>query len=120
MIALIIIKKYRLKKLTKQYRIKFAITLITKKNSLKEITKQERGKGVIILIIIQNNRLKKLTKEVKNKCIVTLIMIKEKKTMFFDNVQMYSMVDPCILATSAFKVIDPDFKFAIEEGPTYV
>lgn len=47
-------------------------------------------------------------------------MIKEKKTMFFDNVQMCSMVDPCILATSAFKVIDQDFKFAIEEGPTYV
>ena len=30
------------------------------------------------------------------------------------------MTDPCILATPAFRLIEPDFKGAIEEGPTYI
>ena len=30
------------------------------------------------------------------------------------------MTDPCILATPAFRLIEQDFKGAIQEGPTYI
>ena len=33
---------------------------------------------------------------------------------------MYSTTDPCILTTPAFRIIEEDFKGAIQEGPTYI
>ena len=33
---------------------------------------------------------------------------------------MCSMVDPCILTTSAFELIDVNFKGPIQGGPTYM
>ena len=46
-------------------------------------------------------------------------MNKRLKTLF-DNVQMCSMTDLCILTTSAFRLIEQDFKGAIQEGSTYI
>ena len=37
----------------------------------------------------------------------------------FKNIQACSMVDPCILNTQAFKLVEKEFKTAIQEGPTY-
>ena len=44
----------------------------------------------------------------------------DERSAIFDNGQMYSMTDPCILATPAFKLIEEDFKGAIQEGPVYI
>ena len=33
---------------------------------------------------------------------------------------MCSMTDPCVLTTPAFRLIEQDFKAAIQEGPTYI
>ena len=38
----------------------------------------------------------------------------------FDNVQMFSMTDPCTLSTPAFRLIGENFKGSIRQGPTYI
>ena len=52
-------------------------------------------------------------------------MDKRKQTLdernnIFDHVQMCSMVGPSILPTPAFRLLEEDFKGAIQEGPTYI
>ena len=44
----------------------------------------------------------------------------DERNSIFNNVQMCSMVDPSILTTPAFRLIEEDFKTAIQEGPTYI
>ena len=44
----------------------------------------------------------------------------DERSSMFDNVQMCSMTDPCILTAAAFSLIEEDFEGAIQEGPTYV
>ena len=45
---------------------------------------------------------------------------KDERNAIFNDVQACSMVDPCILKTPAFKLIEKEFKGAIQEGPTYI
>ena len=47
------------------------------------------------------------------------VEIKDERKQVFDNVHGCSMVDPFILTTPAFKIIE-DFKSAIQEGPTSI
>ena len=44
----------------------------------------------------------------------------DERSSIFDNVQMCSMTDPCILTTPAFRLIEEDFKGAIQECPVYI
>ena len=44
----------------------------------------------------------------------------DERSSILNNVQMCSMSDPCILTTPAFRLIEQDFKGAIQEGPTYI
>ena len=48
------------------------------------------------------------------------LQILDKRSSIFNNVQVCSMAEPCILTTPAFRLIEEDFKGAIQEGPTYV
>ena len=48
------------------------------------------------------------------------VRCKDERKEVFDNVHRCSMVDPFILTTPAFKIIEEDFKSAIQEGPTYI
>ena len=43
-----------------------------------------------------------------------------ERSSIFDNVQMCSMADTCILTTPAFRLIEEDFEGAIQEGPSYI
>ena len=43
----------------------------------------------------------------------------DERDSIFD-VQMCSMTDPCLLTTPAFRLIEEDFKDAIQEGRTYI
>ena len=61
-----------------------------------------------------------LRKYEKNKKRDQRLRTLEERSSTFNNVQMYNKVDPCILATSAFRLIEEDFKGAIHEGPTYI
>ena len=45
------------------------------------------------------------------------VEIKDERKQVFDNVHRCSMVDPFILTTPAFKIIE-DFRSAIQKGPT--
>ena len=42
----------------------------------------------------------------------------DERNSIFNNVQMCNMVDPSILTTPAFRLIEQGFKTAIQEGPT--
>ena len=44
----------------------------------------------------------------------------DERSSIFDYVQMCSMADSCILTTPAFRLIEQNFKGAIQEGPTYI
>ena len=46
--------------------------------------------------------------------------IKDERKHVFDNVHGFSMFDSFILTTPAFKIIEEDFKSAIQEGPTSI
>ena len=44
----------------------------------------------------------------------------DERSSIFNNVQMCSMTDSCILTTPAFRLIEQDFKGAIQEGPANI
>ena len=44
----------------------------------------------------------------------------DERISIFDNVQMCSTTDPYILTIPAFRLIEDDFKGAIQECPTYI
>ena len=60
---------------------------------------------------------KKMTKKEKRTNVYKLQM---KEKVFFNDVQMFNIVDPSILTTPAFRLIEEDFGSAIQEGPTYI
>ena len=55
-------------------------------------------------------------KQKKDKRIET----KDERKQVFDNFHRCVMIDPCILTTPAFKVIEEDFKSVNREGLTYI
>ena len=67
--------------------------------------------------MIKENRLDTVIKTEKRTNVYNLKM---KENRFFDNVYRYSMVDPFILTTPVFKVIEENFKSAIQEGLAYI
>ena len=65
----------------------------------------------------EKEKVRKIDKKRKmNKRLKTL----DERSSIFDNVQMCSMTDPCILTTPAFRLIEQDFKAVIQEGPAYI
>ena len=60
--------------------------------------------------MIKENRLETMIKTKKNQ----QEEIKDERKMVFDNVHKCSMVDPFILATPAFKIIEKHFKTTIQ------
>ena len=60
------------------------------------------------------NVAEKEQKKNMNKRLQTL----DERNSIFNNVQMCSIVDPSILTTPTFRLIEEDFKSAIQEGPT--
>ena len=44
----------------------------------------------------------------------------DERNSIFNNIQMCSMLDPSILTTPAFRIIEEDFKSAIQESPNYI
>ena len=44
----------------------------------------------------------------------------DERNSIFNNIQMCSIVDPSILTTPTFRLIEEDFKSAIQEGPTQI
>ena len=44
----------------------------------------------------------------------------DERASICNNVQMCSIADPCIPTTTAFRLIEEYFRYAIQEGPTYI
>ena len=49
-----------------------------------------------------------------------LLQTLDEGSSIFNIVQMCNMTDLCLLTTPAFRLIEEDFKGAIQEGPTYI
>ena len=61
--------------------------------------------------VIKNDKKRKMDKRLQTS---------DERRSIFNNVQICSMTDPCILTTPAFRLIEQDFKDAIQESPTYI
>ena len=57
----------------------------------------------------KNDKKKKMDKQ-----------ILDERRSIFNNVQVCSMIDPCIRTTPAVRLIQEDFKGATQEGPTCI
>ena len=65
----------------------------------------------------EKEQVRKNDKEIKmDKRLQTL----DERSSIFNNVQLCSWTDTCILTTPAFRLIEQDFKGVIQEGPTYI
>ena len=97
------------------------------------MTKKERKKCVKTLMLMKKNSYENTRKKERKLCMITLAMMKkkqvrkmikkrkmDKRLQTLDERNSCSLVDPFILTTPAFKLIDEDFKSAIQEGPTYI
>ena len=65
---------------------------------------------------LDDNKREQIRYNNKNRKRNRLVEIKDERKQVFDNVHRCSMVDPFILTTPAFKIIEEDFKSAIQEG----
>ena len=68
--------------------------------------------------MMKKNRLEKMTP--KKKKMGKRLQTFDERSSIFNNVQMCSMVDPSILTTPAFRLIEEDFKSVIQEDPSYI
>ena len=80
------------------------------KNEHSKIEENKRKKA-------KHDNLNVAEKEQKKKMNKRLQTLDERNSIF-NNIQMCSIVDPSILTTPTFRLIEEDFKSAIQEGPT--
>ena len=59
--------------------------------------------------MMRKNKLEKMEKQ-----------ILDERRSIFNNVQVCSMIDPCIPTTPAVRLIQEHFKGATHDGPTYI
>ena len=69
---------------------------------------------------LDNNEKEQLRKYDEKRKMDKRLQTLDERNSIFNNVQMCSMVNPSILTTPAFRLIEEDFKTAIQEGPTYI
>ena len=67
-----------------------------------------------------NDEKEQFRKDDKKRKMNKRLQTLDQRNSIFNNVQMCSLVDPSILTTPAFRLIEEDFKSAIQEGPTSI
>ena len=90
--------------------------MIMKRNSSENTRKKERK----LCVITMYDEKEQVKKNDKNRKMDKRLQTLAERSSIFDDVQMCSMTDLCILTTPAFRLIEEDFKGAIQEGPTYI
>ena len=70
--------------------------------------------------MMRKKKLEKIGKNDKKRKMDKRLQTLDERSSTLDLVQMCSMTDTCILTTRAFRLIDENFKDAIQEGPTYI
>ena len=69
---------------------------------------------------LDDDEKEQVRKDDKNRKMNNCLQTSDEINSAFNNVQMFSMFDSSILTTPAFRIIEEDFKSAIQEGPTYI
>ena len=69
---------------------------------------------------LDDDKIEQIRCNEKNRKKNQRLEIKNERKQVFDNAHRCSMVDPFILTTPPFEIIEEDFKSAIQEGPTYI
>ena len=105
-------KNEHLKKEDNKTKKKSVTTLMIMK---KKERKKERKLCMIALGIMRMNKLEKMIRRKKKDK-----QILDERRSIFNNVQVCSMIDPCIRTTPAVRLIQEDFKGATQEGPTCI
>ena len=87
----------------------------------KEHLKKYEGKGKKVKHdSLGDDEKEQVRKNDKDRKIDKRLQTLDERSSIFNNVQMCSMTDPCILTTPAFRLTEQDFKGAIQDGPTYI
>ena len=94
-----------------------AITWMIWKRTVKKIWEKKKKLCMITLGMIRKEQVRKSDKKRKmDKSLQNL----DERTSIFDNIQKSNRIYPWILTTSSLRLIENDFKGAIQEGFTYV
>ena len=111
-------KSEQMKKEDNKIKKKSMITsIITKKNSWKNYGKKAKKAKCDSL---GNNEKEQVRKNDKKRKMDKRSQILDERSSIFNNIQLCSITDPYILTTPAFRLIEQDFKGAIQEDPPYI
>ena len=89
-------------------------------NEKEELKKYEKNGKKVKRDSLGDDEKEQVRKNDKKRKMDKRLQTLDERSSIFNNVQMCSMTDPCILTTPAFRLIEQDFKGAIQEGPTYI
>ena len=88
---------------------------------VKEQLRKYKKKGKKVMRgSLRDDEKEQVTKNDKKRKMEKRLQTLDGRTSIFNNVQMYSVTDPCMLTTPAFRLIKKDFKGVIQEGPIYI
>ena len=89
-------------------------------NKREQLRKYEKKGKKVMCYSLGDDEKEQVGKNDKKRKMDKRLQTLDERSSIFDNVQMCSMTDPCILTTPAFRLIEGDFKGVIQEGPTYI
>ena len=89
-------------------------------NRKKHLKNEDNKRKKVKCVSLGDNEKEQIRKNDKKRKMDKRLQTLNERSSIFNNVQLCSMTDPCILTTPAFRLIEQDFKGAIQEGPTYI
>ena len=89
-------------------------------NEKEQLKKYEKKGKKVKCDSLGDDKKEKVRKHDKERKMDKRLQTLGERSSIFNNVQMCSVTDPCILKTPAFRLIEQEFKGAIQEGPTYI
>ena len=89
-------------------------------NEKEQLKKYEKKGKKVKCNSLGDDKKEQVRKNDKERKMDKRLQTLDERSSIFNNVQMCSMTDPCILTTPAFRLIEQDFKGAIQEGPANI
>ena len=89
-------------------------------NEKEQLKKYEKKGKKVKRDSLGDDEKEQVRKNDKNRKMDKRLQTLDERNSIFNNVQVCNMTDPSILTTPAFRLIEQDFKGAIQEGPTYI
>ena len=87
---------------------------------MKKLRKFDKKRKKVMCDSLGEDEKEQIRKNEKKRKMDKRLQILDERSSIFNNVQVCSMTEPCILTTPTFRLIEEDFEGAIQEGPTYI